>query len=74
MTLRGSVCLCQGEELGPSEAELAFEDLHDPQGIAFLLSAPIPAGAATLGPWRACLLRAPYSAPSSRTPSALICA
>lgn len=33
--LRGSVCLYQGEELGLEEAELAFEDLHDPYGIAF---------------------------------------
>ncbi len=35
MGLRGSVCLYQGEELGLPEAELAFEDLQDPYGIAF---------------------------------------
>lgn len=35
MCLRGSVCLYQGEELGLPEAELAFEDLQDPYGIAF---------------------------------------
>ena len=35
MSLRGSVCLYQGEELGLSEAELAFEDLQDPYGIRF---------------------------------------
>ena len=35
MCLRGSVCLYQGEELGLSEAELAFEDLRDPYGIEF---------------------------------------
>ena len=29
-TLRGSICLYQGEELGLPEAELAFEDLRDP--------------------------------------------
>lgn len=33
MSLRGSVCLYQGEELGLPEAELAFEDLQDPYGI-----------------------------------------
>jgi len=35
LSLRGSVCLYQGEELGLTEAELAFEDLTDPYGIAF---------------------------------------
>jgi alpha-glucosidase len=34
-TLRGSICLYQGEELGLAEAELAFEDLQDPYGIRF---------------------------------------
>jgi alpha-glucosidase len=33
-TLRGSFCLYQGEELGYEEAELQFEDLVDPWGIA----------------------------------------
>ena len=32
-TLRGSPCLYQGEELGLTEAQLAFEDLQDPYGI-----------------------------------------
>nr|WP_298250427.1 alpha-amylase family glycosyl hydrolase [uncultured Halomonas sp.] len=32
-SLRGSLCLYQGEELGLPEAELAFEDLQDPFGI-----------------------------------------
>ncbi len=35
MCLRGSVCLYQGEELGLPEADVAFEDLHDPYGIEF---------------------------------------
>jgi alpha-glucosidase len=35
MTLRGSVCLYQGEELGLPEAYVAFEDLRDPYGIRF---------------------------------------
>lgn len=35
LSLRGSVCLYQGEELGLSEAEIKFEDLQDPYGIQF---------------------------------------
>lgn len=34
-SLRGSVCVYQGEELGLTEAELPFESLRDPYGIAF---------------------------------------
>jgi alpha-glucosidase len=34
-SLRGSICLYQGEELGMPEAELSFEDLRDPYGIRF---------------------------------------
>ncbi|MGI9363660.1 MAG: alpha-glucosidase [Rhizobiaceae bacterium] len=35
LSLRGSVCLYQGEELGLTEALLSFEDLQDPYGIQF---------------------------------------
>jgi alpha-glucosidase len=35
MSLRGSICIYQGEELGLNEADLAFEDLQDPYGIRF---------------------------------------
>jgi alpha-glucosidase len=35
MSLRGSACLYQGEELGLPEADVAFEDLQDPYGITF---------------------------------------
>jgi alpha-glucosidase len=35
LSLRGSVCLYQGEELGLAEADVAFEDLQDPYGIEF---------------------------------------
>jgi alpha-glucosidase len=35
LSMRGSVCLYQGEELGLTEAELSFEDLVDPYGIEF---------------------------------------
>ncbi|MEL7069324.1 MAG: alpha-amylase family glycosyl hydrolase [Cyanobacteria bacterium J06581_3] len=33
LSLRGSLCIYQGEELGLPEAELAFEELQDPYGI-----------------------------------------
>ena len=32
MSLRGSVCIYQGEELGLTEADIAFEELQDPYG------------------------------------------
>jgi alpha-glucosidase len=35
MSLRGSVCLYQGEELGLPEADVPFEALQDPYGIEF---------------------------------------
>lgn len=35
MSLRGSACLYQGEELGLGEADVAYEDLQDPYGIEF---------------------------------------
>lgn len=34
-TIRGSICLYQGEELGLPEAEVPFEALQDPFGIEF---------------------------------------
>jgi alpha-glucosidase len=34
-SLRGSICIYQGEELGLAEADVAFEDLQDPYGIRF---------------------------------------
>lgn len=35
LTQRGSVCIYQGEELGLTEADIAFADLQDPYGIQF---------------------------------------
>lgn len=35
MCMRGSACIYQGEELGLTEADVAFEDLQDPYGIEF---------------------------------------
>lgn len=33
LSLRGAVCIYQGEELGLTEAEIDYEDLQDPYGI-----------------------------------------
>lgn len=52
-TLRGSICLYQGEELGLPEAELAFEDLQDPYGIRFWPSFKGRDGCRTPMPWEA---------------------
>jgi alpha-glucosidase len=35
LAFEGSICLWQGEELGQTDTALAFEELTDPQGIAF---------------------------------------
>jgi alpha-glucosidase len=52
-TLRGSICLYQGEELGLPEAELAFEDLRDPYGIRFWPAFKGRDGCRTPMPWEA---------------------
>ncbi|MEM8980033.1 MAG: alpha-glucosidase [Pseudomonadota bacterium] len=35
MCLRGAACIYQGEELGLTESDVAFEDLQDPYGVEF---------------------------------------
>jgi alpha-glucosidase len=35
LSFEGSICLWQGEELGQTDTELGFDELTDPQGIAF---------------------------------------
>ena len=35
LSLEGSICLYQGEELGQTETELEYHELTDPQGIRF---------------------------------------
>jgi alpha-glucosidase len=51
-TLRGSICLYQGEELGLTEAELALEDLRDPYGIRFWPAFKGRDGCRTPMPWQ----------------------
>ena len=52
-SLRGSVCIYQGEELGLPEAELQFDELRDPYGIAFWPNFKGRDGCRTPMPWTA---------------------
>lgn len=52
LSLRGSVCLYQGEELGLPEAELEYEDLVDPYGINFWPEFKGRDGCRTPLPWQ----------------------
>ena len=51
LSLRGSICLYQGEELGLTEADIAFEDLKDPAGITFWPEYKGRDGCRTPMPW-----------------------
>lgn len=53
LSLRGSICLYQGEELGLPEADIAFEDLTDPAAIAFWPDYKGRDGCRTPMPWNA---------------------
>ncbi len=50
-SLRGSVCVFQGEELGLGEADVPFEALRDPYGIAFWPTFKGRDGCRTPIPW-----------------------
>jgi alpha-glucosidase len=50
-TLRGAACIYQGEELGLREAELPFDALRDPYGIAFWPAFKGRDGCRTPMPW-----------------------
>ena len=52
-SLRGSVCFYQGEELGLTEAEVPFEQLQDPYGVAFWPNFKGRDGCRTPMPWDA---------------------
>ena len=51
MSLRGSPCIYQGDELGLPEAEIAFEDLQDPYGITMWPEFKGRDGCRTPMPW-----------------------
>ncbi len=66
MTQRGSVCIYQGEELGLTEADIAFADLQDPYGIQFWPEFKGRDGCRTPMVWDAQALHAGFST-SDRT-------
>ncbi len=51
VSLRGSICIYQGEELGLTEATLAYEDLVDPYGLTFWPQFKGRDGCRTPMPW-----------------------
>lgn len=51
LSLRGSVCLYQGEEMGLPEADILFEELTDPPGIRFWPEYKGRDGCRTPMPW-----------------------
>ena len=65
-SLRGTVCLYQGEELGLPEAEMRFEDLQDPYGITMWPEFKGRDGCRTPMPWMAGAIHAGFST-ASRT-------
>jgi alpha-glucosidase len=60
-SLRGSVCVYQGEELGLTEAEVPFESLRDPYGIAFWPNFKGRDGCRTPMPWNSHAANAGFS-------------
>ncbi len=65
LSLRGSVCLYQGEELGLPQAHVPFERLTDPEAIANWPSTLGRDGTRTPMPWEA---KAPHAGFSSHEP------
>ncbi|AYC99698.1 alpha-glucosidase family protein [Neorhizobium sp. NCHU2750] len=61
LSQRGSVCLYQGEELGLTEADIAYADLQDPYGIQFWPEFKGRDGCRTPMPWDAQALQAGFS-------------
>ena len=53
LSMRGSICIYQGEELGLTEADIPFEKLQDPYGIAFWPVFKGRDGCRTPMPWTA---------------------
>jgi alpha-glucosidase len=65
LTLRGTVCLYNGEELGLPETDLTFEELTDPRGIRFWPEDKGRDGCRTPIPWSA---SAPHAGFTTGTP------
>jgi len=60
-SLRGSVCSYQGEELGLTEADIAYEDIQDPYGITFWPQFKGRDGCRTPHPWQDSQVNAGFS-------------
>ncbi len=60
-SLRGTVCIYQGEELGLPEASIAFEDLQDPYGITMWPEFKGRDGCRTPMPWQSLADHAGFS-------------
>ncbi|WP_035853799.1 alpha-glucosidase family protein [Deefgea rivuli] len=60
-SLRGSICLYQGDELGLTEAEIPFELLQDPYGITFWPEFKGRDGCRTPMPWQTGAAHAGFS-------------
>jgi len=65
LSLRGSVCSYQGEELGLTEADIAKEDLQDPYGITFWPRFKGRDGCRTPMPWQKDAANAGFSSANS---------
>ena len=61
LSLRGGICLYQGEELGLTEAELTEDQLRDPYGLAFYPDFKGRDGCRTPLPWQAEAVSAGFS-------------
>jgi alpha-glucosidase len=61
LSFRGGACIYQGEELGLTEAEIAFEDLQDPFGIEFWPDFKGRDGCRTPMPWSSALPNGGFS-------------
>src|SRR5258705_1378052 len=61
LSLRGSVCVYQGEELGLTEANLALEDMRNAFGIAYWPEFRASDGSRTPLPWDATLPHAGFT-------------
>jgi alpha-glucosidase len=61
LSLRGSACLYQGDELGLTEADIPFEKLQDPYGITFWPEFKGRDGCRTPMPWASRLPNAGFS-------------
>ena len=61
LSLQGSICIYQGEELGQTETELEYHELTDPQGIRFWPEDKGRDGCRTPMAWDAALPNAGFS-------------